>query len=101
MKATEQLDSCLLERKDDTITLWVGFFGHADFAVDHGHDAIAELWGHSVSFTYIRICARHHCKYLLVNDRLDMLCMSINVGRVKAIAYLDGMTIDQNTLHPS
>lgn len=68
MMATEQLDSSL-ECEDYTITLWVGFLGYVDLAIDHGHYTITELW--IMVLVYLRMyCARHHCKYLFVDDRL-------------------------------
>ena len=33
----------LLERENDAVAFGVGLLGDADLAVDHGHDAVAEL----------------------------------------------------------
>ena len=69
MMTTKQLDN-LLEREDYTITLWVGFLCYVDLAVNHGHNTITELRDVVLVYPHTH-CARHPCKYLFVDDRLE------------------------------
>lgn len=55
-----------LEREKHAVALWIGFLGHIDLAVDHGHDTIAKLWGTTLADLHTYSCT----KYLFVNNRL-------------------------------
>lgn len=63
MMDAEQLDG-LLECEDYTITLWVGFLGYVNLAVDHGHNTVTELQGtalvhlHTFQCTSLKIPSR-------------------------------------------
>jgi hypothetical protein len=83
----------LLKSQNNTVTLRVGLLRNVDFAVDHGHNTVAELQKTWLTYLTARL---YRISHFLVNDSLILMLYEIESCMISNTTDLDSMSIHEH-----